>query len=500
VAVVHDFLDEDAKAVEDTPRPGLGLSWSALRDLRPFQGPPLEAHPTTWEALVAPDRATPHLVATLPPAALALLQERLPAGSDLHRLLLRAQDGAFTVALHAGSRDPHHLDSPLLPGRRWDDARQALPIHADLETWERWTWAPQRLAEALLHAWSLHFLGPGRFGRDATGRDLLAAWRTGPLLATHATTALVEHAVHEGDVGPLLDAVDAWHLQADPARLDLARLLGGLDVLQPGPDAATTRGRLRAWVRWRLAHLGEDGAELSARLAGADPVLLRAEGFRWAHPWLDEGRERWVPHRDLRPRRPADRRLDRDALAREWALRLDRARGPGPAPALGICGPAAAGKSSLAVAIAEQLDDAHLQVGFLAADDLLWPGEGFRYTQHAATRTIHLSGPAIYDDVRIAARLDHLRRTCDVVVAEGCTLGLDPDVAARLDHVLGVVLEDRERLTAKVARDLVGGRRAIDVPTDFAVKVFEESRDGVAPILARARQVWDRGTGAVWDR
>ncbi|MFK7927861.1 MAG: hypothetical protein AB8H79_06715, partial [Myxococcota bacterium] len=189
-----------------------------------------------------------------------------------------------------------------------------------------------------------------------------------------------------------------------------------------------------------------------------------------------------------------------DALADRLASQLKRHIGKGPAPTLGVCGPAAAGKSSLSVRLAERLDNDGFTVGYIEADQACWRGDGFRYTQGEATRTTRLQGPAIVDEVGLARTIRHERARCDIVIVEGCFVGLDHDVYAQLNMLVGVVLDDRERLAAKYARDTLGGGRRIDVVSDFAAKTHHENQDGVAPALARASMIWDRSTGRVWER
>lgn len=500
VAVLHDFLDEDAKATGHEPRPELGLSWSELATLAPFRGPPLPRR-LPWPARACDllDDSHPHVVVHPPATALALLRERLPPSTDAHRLLELAEDGALAIALHRGSRPSLGVDAPLAPGRRWESSEDAYLLHADLETWERWQWAPPRIAEALLHTFLTHFVGPGATPRTLRADAGVQAFRAGALTASDAVRSIIDDALHHEAPERLLGAIDRWELAEDPGRLDLSALFHALDDLDPTAAELAGPGELRAWLRWRLDHRQHDARRITADLRDA-PAHVLSPLFSWSHPWVHGGVEHRVPRCDLRPPGPPTVTFSDDGLADHLADALTDLRQGGPAPTLGICGPAAAGKSSLAVAVAERLDARGLRVGFLSTDDQVWHGPGFRYDQHESTRTIRLYGPGIYDDVRTASTLAHLRATCDAVVAEGVYVGLDADVAARLDLRVAVVLEDRARLGAKASRDALGGRRRIDLVTDFSAKILHESRDGVAPLVDAAHIVWDRTDGATWLR
>lgn len=501
VAQVHGFLAQDAKSEEDVPRDGLGLSWSELRKLAPFRGPVLPGD-APWPAAQADalDNHLPHLAMTMPRLGLALLRERLPPGCDLHRLLERAEDGVWKVGLHRGSRPLVDIDAPLAPGRLWDDVDVCYTMHADLETWERWGWAPERLAEELIRVWSTHFVAPHPDGRGAWARRRLADWRRGTLVARESVRDRVRFAQDTGDERALLGLAGDWRLLDDPDRVDLAEILQALDDQRPDARRPRTGTEMLGFLRWRLDHCRDDIGALTENVASADAEILANLGFRWAHPWEAQGQPRWVPSRSLAPTRAPDRELDQTALAEELVQALLDRRRDGPAPSLGVCGPAAAGKSSLAVAVAELLDDAGLTVGFLETDTLTWRGPGFRYDQGPDSRLVRIYGPAIYDDVRLAWRLDALRAKCDVVIAEGVYVGLDPDVRERLDLRVGIVMEDQARLDTKYGRDSLAGNRRIDVVTDFAAKIVHESHDGVAPALRGVDVIWDRAREVAWNR
>jgi len=491
-ATFHGFLHEDGKTHQDRPR-AQGLTWSTLARLPAFSGPLLDARQ-------APplDHAAPHVMLALPAPALALLRERLPPRSHLLSLLELAEDGRFVIALHRGSRPDLALDAPLVPGRAFRPTDKAYRLHADLETWCRLQWAPTRVAEAVLHALVLNFVPAGHHGRHALARQRVQAFRRGPIQADPALQRFLEARVLDADAGSVLDRLDAWSVLDDPDRVDQAALYDALDVLRPDPSGLRTAPHLRAWTRWRLERAHLAAGVLTDRLAHVSPSLLGRCGFTWSHPWVDHGHPFWLPSWPLRPARPADSHARSQDLAQQLCAELLAMRDGGRRPVLGICGPAAAGKSSLAVRVAERLDAAGLTVAVVAADEHLWQGDGFRYVQHAGFREVRLYGPGIADDLGLAWTLDQERARRDVVIVEGAYVGFDPIVRERLDRLVGVLLDDRARLEVKYGRDTLGGLREIDVVSDFADKIQHESRDGVAVALAHADRIWDRGTGEVW--
>lgn len=492
-AVFHDFLDQDAKAVEHEVRGTTGVSWAKLARLPPHHGP----NPGDYEAL---DGATPHMAPEIPAEAIALLRARIPPGSHLQPLLTHAEEATFALGLHHGCRRAVAIEGRLTPGRRWHEVGPNYLLHVGDESWQRWRWAPQRMAEAVIEAWCTHFLPAGRHGRQAHTQRRLQDFRHDRWTASPDLVAELGRCRRQEDVGGVLALLHGWSLADDPDRTDLATLFAALDDLAPKAGQLDSVPQLRAWARWRLDHVGDDIGSLTSQLGPVAPDLLAAGGMTWSHRWVDGGRDRWVPTLNLRPDGAPAQRLPPKDLAQRLAQRTLALIADGSTPVIGLCGPAASGKSSLAVKIAETLDDAGLTVGYIEADDACWHGPGFRYDQLEHTRDVHIRGPGIVDEVQVARRLRRERARCDAVVIEGCFVGLDPEVFAQLDTLVGVVVDDHARLTAKYARDALQGLRRIDVVTDFAGKTFHENVDGVAPALEKARWVWDRGTGELWER
>lgn len=458
------------------------------------RGPRLDhRHPSSL------DDVAPHKIIAPPLVALALLRERLPPRSDLLRLLELMEDGRFEIALHRGCRPTRALDSGLVPGRRFTSA-DAYRLHGDLESWERLKWSPPRIAEALLEAMLLHFIPSGNAGRQAFTERRLRAFRHGPIEADGELASFLEQRVLDADAGSVLDAVWAWSFAEDPDRTDLAAMLDALDVLAPTAQALRTPSHLRAWCRWQLERAGQTAMVITERLAAAPRALLDKTGFVWRHPWVEQGRRLWVPRLDLRPTRVPDRRRASSEMVRDLVGRVTSRLSEGQTPILGICGPAAAGKSSLAVQIAEALDGSDHRVAYLGTDSFCWQGDGFRYEQMERVRHTRLYGPGIVDEVGLLEAVLAARESHDCVVVEGVYVGRDPALRAELDWLVAVLLDDRTRLDMKYGRDTLRGRRRIDVVTDFADKVHHENQDGVMPILQFASRIWDRGTGECWDR
>ncbi|MFT7520699.1 MAG: hypothetical protein ACI9MC_002850, partial [Kiritimatiellia bacterium] len=385
-AMVHGFMSHDAKVSDNQPHPSIGLSWHELRQLASWNGPTLAS-----DAWTDADNTAPYVVRDLPAAAIELILDRVPLNSDLHRWASLAAEGVWRLALHRGSRAALPVDGPLVLGRQWHDAQSCYWVHLDLETWQRWQHAPQRLAGALVHAWSESLAAPHPRGRRWWADRRLADWRAGPITPSSLVRDTISDAMRIADVSTILDQVHAWCSLDDPDRTDLGALFNALDHLRTGVRDVRTVAQLRAWLRWRLDHVNDDISTITDTVQLTDPDLLTDVGFHWTHPWLVG--ERWLPSWDLRPSEAPQGIITVQQLATRIAKLGHRV--------IGIAGPAAAGKSRLTREICAALKANDASVTNVSADTLTWRGPGFRYLQLEDLRHTHLWGPGIYDDLGI---------------------------------------------------------------------------------------------------
>lgn len=421
------------------------------------------------------DAMRPDAVHALPEAVRARLRHDLRVGSIV-RLLDR---DPFRVAVHAGLRAPSP-DTSLILGRVWRGDHYRL--HLDAATWCRWQGAPGPFRDALVFLLTTHFLAPTGPLRDALAHARRDALRRGPLPLDPIPP---ERA---------LDALAQRTLATDSDERTLHAALSALDAASPADRSPTSPERALAWLRWRLER-GDTAGPLSEALAQLPAPVREAIAL----PGVTAGLPGDLPQCDLRPAPAPDAYLDADAISCQLADRLHaRYRAAGHA-SLGLYGPAAAGKSTLAEAVLAQLEQRGLPTLALPTDSRTWHGDGFRYTQHAHDRDVTLYGPAIYDDARIARDLRRAREGGQIVVADGVFLGSDARVDHLLDLRVAVILQDRQRLIAKRARDQAPDGRRIDVETDFFHKILHESREGILPLIRTGDGVWDRGDGAWWQ-
>ncbi|TVQ91672.1 MAG: hypothetical protein EA397_08670 [Deltaproteobacteria bacterium] len=437
--------------------------WRGRGAPRSSARPPLPFEAKSREELDAASVPT----VPIPPAVIELIARKAPFGT-LRTLRQLAEGGAFLLHLHEGARGLD-VDVPPRPGLTL--IQGTLPLHIDVACYQRYRHAPQALAEALLRCWLRFFVGPAAMGREPYLAHRLTALRADPdpILPTSPAE--------------LLEAVAEWCWAADPDRSRLEPLLLALDATNPVPADLQSPHQVRAWLRLQLAHRHASADEVSRTLAQLPRQLQQAVGA--SYPAL--GLRGPLPTCDLRPPIPPVCALTSDQLLEgiaRWAVARSTP------PKIGLCGPAAAGKSTLAHGLC-----AILGLPALQADAMTWPGDGFRYRQHLHHRDVFLYGPGIYDDDRIATAL---ARTPEGGVADGVYLGLDPRVAAQLDLSVGVIADDRQRLRDKIARDDRPGGRRIDLHTDFMHKILHESHDALRPLLPRCDLIWDRSSGAVW--
>lgn len=420
------------------------------------------------------DAMAPDGVHPLPEAVRAGLRRDLGVG-PLARLLDREP---FLIAVHAGLRAPSP-DPALILGRAWRGDHYRL--HLDAATWRRWQGAPGPLRDALIVLLSTHFLPPTTIPRRVVAHELRDALRRGPL--------------PRDPIPPerALDALARRTVADDPDERALHAALTALDAASPADRTPTSPERALAWLRWRLER-GDPAGALSEALARLPAPLRDAI----AAPGQAAGLPGDLPRCDLRPSSAPDATLGPDAVARTLADHLHARFTAVGCASLGLYGPAAAGKSTLAAAVRAELTRRGLPTAALPTDRLTWQGDGFRYTQRAHDRDVTLYGPAIYDDARIARDLARARKRGLIVVADGVFLGADARVDRLLDLRVAVILEDRQRLIEKRARDRAPGGRRIDVETDFFHKILHESRDGILPLMRTGDGVWDRGDGAWW--
>ncbi|MFK7931345.1 MAG: hypothetical protein AB8H79_24400, partial [Myxococcota bacterium] len=274
-ALFHGFLEEDAKATEHELRGRTGVSWAKLARLPPHHGP----DPTDFNAL---DGSVPHAIQRIPDETLAWLRQGLPAGSYVAKLLDLAEKGAFTLALHQGSRPTLGVEGAILPGRHWHEEEGSYRLHLDAETWDRWRWSPPRLAEAVLRSWLEHFLPPATETRAGLTQRRLHDWRRQCYTASPGLITELARWKDEGDASRILYRLGHWALADDPDQCDLAALFDAADGLMPKAGALASPSELRGWTRWRMDHVGDDAPTLTAQLAEVAPELLQAVGFSWS--------------------------------------------------------------------------------------------------------------------------------------------------------------------------------------------------------------------------
>lgn len=403
----------------------------------------------------------------LPSSVLAALNRRDLVGT-LATLCALAHRGAFRLSVHAPAATPE-LDPPLLPALEISEG--SLALYIDGRRWARLQHGPDRCADALLDCWLRAFAGPGTEPREALVRRRLNE--------LHRPDAESSWAPPQD----LLAAIASWSWVQDPDRSRLIPLFLALDHTPPRPDQLQRIEHARGWLRWRVEHHQDSAQHIATALTHLRPDLRAT----LAVPATDLGLPGDLPICDLRPSVPPGTHLQSSALLQRLASWVSRCGTP---PRIGLCGPAAAGKSTLATALASLTHLARIP-----ADALTWPGPELRYRQLDRAREVLLYGPGIYDDARIAAALRSQRTGC---IADGVYLGLDPEVRSSLDLRIAVICEDRLRLRDKIERDQRPGGRRIDIATDFVHKVLTESRDGLEPLLPHCHLVWDRGTGALW--
>jgi hypothetical protein len=440
--VIDGFLDA----------PPAGAAPAERRAVAPFppEGPP----------------ADPATTAPLPPAVARALRDRLPAG-DLRRLVDRPDLLGIAVARDVEPVDPlptAAVGRALIAGR--------LPLIVPAAALAGAEVAPDPLADALVSALAEALCAPPPEGRAAFAARAVAEGRAPPRPPAPPADPLA--------------ALAAWRLRDDPDRRALDGLFASMDA---DPRAPRTPDEAWAWLRWRLDHRGDPTQAVLADLAALHADVREAVAI----PDPDGG---WWPAAPLRPPGPPDAIVDLDGLADALAA---RARAPGGPRAIGIAGPAAAGKSTLAAAVVARLVAVGAPVVPVDGDARTWPGDGLRYAQRGAHRDIYLYGPAIYDDARIAADL-RAARHAGTAVADGVFLGLDPGVRALLDLRVAVIADDTIRRRDKVARDARPGGRRIDVVGDLLRKVLHEDLDGGVPTVAGCGLVWERTSGALWRR
>lgn len=279
----------------------------------------------------------------------------------------------------------------------------------------------------------------------------------------------VQAAVARGELTQLAAALEARDPRVDVDRVDLAAILGAVGSAQPG-----TPSELRLVVRSLLEARGCTLAAMNRAVEGVDPALTSAVGYRWPHPTT--GETCWLPRGLLWHGTRSSVEAELETVA-------------GLSGVVGIVGGAASGKSTLAAAWTTALEGRGVDVVHLPADAFTLPGDGFRYRQHPGHRDVLLYGPCVYDHGAHAEALTELAAHHRLVLTDGVAVGWDRRVAALLTRLIALDPSDPWRLTAKVLRDDLGGRRRIDVPTDFAHKVFHEHDDVVWPLLSVADAV-----------
>jgi hypothetical protein len=293
----------------------------------------------------------------------------------------------------------------------------------------------------------------GWLGAASGAAETLAAWIAAfgdPRIraSAHAVAASWEPGAMGADADDPATALATWSVLADPLRLDRARHVARLrGTAPPQGDQA-----LRGWTRAAF----ESGLDASAVAVALGARAARA-GTLWRHADWRGGQPALLPFVDW----PEVPQVDADAWA-ETAL--------GRGPVVALVGPAAAGKTTLARHLA-----ARFGARVVHADAHNWPGEGFRYDIVNGLRVALVDGPGLCDDAALLRAIDGPGR----VVVEGCFVGLDPRVAARLAGTLRVRRDDDERLTARFLRDR---DRPLDVVTDVCAKAFGEDADAIAAI------------------
>jgi hypothetical protein len=397
--------------------------------------------PWNQEDLLAVHGGNP---ATYPRPVLDRLKALAPAHSRLARLVSLLFTGGFPLFLHP-------IDRPMgvLAPERGSPGN--VPLHTTECEYDLWCASPERGVEALLRSFTAHLCRPTPPGRAREAARTVDWYRRGA-----------------GDVrvpDPLRARAPSWQASEDPLELDLGLILASFVPFSSPPSDFYP---YRAWARWRtLVHGQVDLGPGPGNLRFCDP----------SRGWV------YLPALDLRPPRPPDAGCTLQELADDLLRRGARA--------IGICGPAAAGKTTLARLLVERQPDFQMY----HADHVTWPGDGFRYRQGPSTRDITLAGPGIFDDVAIAAALG---ATTGPFVVEGCFVGLDPEVRRHLEVLVAVIAPDEVRLRDKLVRDSARSGRRIDIVADFAQKTFVEGDDGLIEVLALADEVWDRSTGDRW--
>lgn len=375
-----------------------------------------------------------------PSAALIDRWARFPLGSDPRSWAGRLQAGALELRRGPADGPRVRLDAPK------GADRGQLVVRTDL--WPR-VGSPDEGMVLLEGLVALSDPAGRRWPPD------LAGWRP-PAVPDHPAA--------------LEQAIDGWDLARDPLRLALGTWMA---AWEPGP--IRTLAALR--VAWRVL-LERDRCDVASGWAA-----IRAHLDADPAPWLASGAALRLPSGAVLPAFPLDG-ASVDGLAAVGG-HGDFAAGA----VIGLCGSAAAGKSTLAEALVRAGAERGLEVVRLETDGLTFAGHGFRYTQGPHDRVEHLEGPGIYDDRAVGEALDALRRPDRVVVADGVFLGLDPAVRARLDRLFLVQAPAAVRLARKLARDSApGADRTIDIPTDFARKLFREDRDAMHRLAALADQ------------
>ncbi len=194
---------------------------------------------------------------------------------------------------------------------------------------------------------------------------------------------------------------------------------------------------------------------------------------------------------------------------------------------IGVVGPAASGKTTLARSIRDEAENLGIKTSFFEADEFTHKGEGFRYDSDSdGMRVTNLSGPGIYDEIGLDRILNHLKNggeyhlkqesskdqpdkrlgpDSELVVTDGVFLGLDQDLSETIDLLIALpdYISSKSRLEIKSIRDsrTNTSHKGIDIPRDFSEKQFHEVKDALRPlILERADYVWQREISKLYVR
>ncbi len=169
---------------------------------------------------------------------------------------------------------------------------------------------------------------------------------------------------------------------------------------------------------------------------------------------------------------------------------------------VGIIGAAASGKTTLANKLVEQFKFWGLLAIHVDGDAFTLPRE-IRFIQHDGYREDLITGPAIYDHEAMLKHLLELRDSGEhqIIIVDSVYIGYDDGIYGALDLLIGVYLDDAERLRRKILRDTGDPKRQIDIVADFAKKQIEEVADAIEPVFqSRTDIIWDASTGTLWHR